>query len=83
MKTLTLYSDNEENLRLIQQIAEKMGIHVKQEEAQTPQKESVSDVLRDWHQHGGLRTVISDPVAWQREQRKDRKLPGRDRVADH
>ena len=27
---------------------------------------------------GGLRHVIPDPVAWQREQRMDRSLPGRD-----
>jgi hypothetical protein len=27
---------------------------------------------------GGLRHVIPDPVAWQREQRTDRSLPGRE-----
>ncbi len=27
---------------------------------------------------GGLHDVIPDPVAWQREQRKDRPLPGRE-----
>lgn len=27
---------------------------------------------------GGLRDVIPDPVAWQRESRQDRPLPGRD-----
>ena len=27
---------------------------------------------------GGLRHIIPDPVAWQREQRADRPLPGRD-----
>ncbi len=27
---------------------------------------------------GGLRHIIPDPVAWQREQRADRSLPGRD-----
>jgi hypothetical protein len=27
---------------------------------------------------GGLRHVIPDPVAWQREQRSERALPGRD-----
>jgi len=27
---------------------------------------------------GGLKDVIPDPVAWQREQREDRPLPGRD-----
>ncbi|WKN29541.1 hypothetical protein PZB74_11260 [Porifericola rhodea] len=82
MKTLTLYSDNEENLRLLQELADKLGVQVREEEEQIlnadfPKKESVAEVLRDWHQHGGLQTSISDPVAWQREQRKDRKLPGR------
>jgi hypothetical protein len=78
MKTLTLYSDNEENLRLIQEVAEKMGIQVQQEQAHSSQKESVTEVLRDWHQQGGLQTIIPDPVSWQKEQRKDRNLPGRD-----
>jgi hypothetical protein len=27
---------------------------------------------------GGLKDIIPDPVAWQREQREDRPLPGRD-----
>lgn len=27
---------------------------------------------------GGLKDVIPDPVAWQREQREDRPLPGRE-----
>jgi len=27
---------------------------------------------------GGLKDVIPDPAAWQREQREDRPLPGRD-----
>jgi hypothetical protein len=78
MKTITLYSDNEENLRLLQELADKLGVQVRQEEEQISNKESVAEVLRDWHQHGGLETSIPDPVAWQREQRKDRKLPGRD-----
>ncbi len=28
---------------------------------------------------GGLKDVIPDPAAWQREQRDDRSLPGRER----
>lgn len=28
--------------------------------------------------NGGLRHIISDPVEWQRQQREDRILPGRD-----
>jgi hypothetical protein len=33
--------------------------------------------LKELRKLGGLRHVIPDPVAWQREQRKERPLPGR------
>lgn len=34
--------------------------------------------LKELRKLGGLRQAIPDPVAWQREQRKERPLPGRD-----
>lgn len=36
------------------------------------------EALKELRKLGGLRHVIADPVAWQREQRRDRPLPGRD-----
>lgn len=36
------------------------------------------DALRKLRELGGLRDVIPDPVAWQREIRTDRPLPGRE-----
>lgn len=36
------------------------------------------DALKELRKLGGLRGVIPDPVEWQREQRRDRPLPGRD-----
>ena len=36
------------------------------------------EALRELRGLGGLRGVIPDPVAWQREMRQDRPLPGRD-----
>lgn len=36
------------------------------------------DALRKLRESGGLRGVIPDPVAWQREIREDRQLPGRE-----
>ena len=36
------------------------------------------EALKELRKLGGLRHVIPDPVAWQREQRKERPLPGRD-----
>jgi len=36
------------------------------------------DALKELRKLGGLRDAIPDPVAWQREQRCERPLPGRD-----
>ncbi len=35
------------------------------------------EALKELRKLGGLRHVIPDPVVWQREQRKERPLPGR------
>lgn len=35
------------------------------------------DALRELRKLGGLRHAIPDPVAWQREERKERSLPNR------
>lgn len=39
--------------------------------------EAIKQAIRNLQQIGAFRT-IKDPVAWQREIRKDRPLPGRD-----
>jgi hypothetical protein len=36
------------------------------------------EALKELRKLGGLSHVIPDPVAWQREQRMERPLPGRD-----
>ena len=36
------------------------------------------EAFQELRRLGGLRRVIPDPVAWQREQRTERPLPGRD-----
>jgi len=36
------------------------------------------EALKELRRLGGLSHVIPDPVAWQREERKERTLPGRD-----
>jgi hypothetical protein len=36
------------------------------------------EALKELRKLGGLRHIIPDPVAWQREQRKERPLPCRD-----
>ena len=39
---------------------------------------SLADILEDISQHGTAFSDIKDPVAWQREQRQDRELFGRE-----
>lgn len=41
-------------------------------------KETPLQALKELRKLGGLRHVIPDPVAWQKEQRQERQLPGRD-----
>ncbi len=41
-------------------------------------QETPLQALKELRKLGGLRHVIPDPVAWQKEQRQDRPLPGRD-----
>jgi len=78
MKTLTLYSNNEENLRLIQELAEKIGIQSEEPFEKAYNGKRMAQALEELAQNVDISQTIPDPVAWQREQRKDRKLPGRD-----
>lgn len=41
-------------------------------------RETPLAALKELRKLGGLRDLIPDPVAWQRAQRKERPLPGRD-----
>lgn len=41
-------------------------------------RETPLDALKELRKLGGLRDAIPDPVAWQREPRCERPLPGRD-----
>lgn len=43
-----------------------------------PPEETPLQALKELRKLGGLRHVIPDPVAWQKEQRQERQLPGRD-----
>lgn len=43
-----------------------------------PRTGTVLDAMKELRRIGGLRQAIPDPVAWQREMRKDRPLPSRD-----
>ena len=51
---------------------------VDEEEKASAEQGTVLDAMRELRALGGLKEVIPDPVAWQREMRQDRPLPGRE-----
>lgn len=54
------------------------SLTVEDESAAMTSKETPLQALKELRKLGGLRQVIPDPMAWQKEQREERQLPGRD-----
>ena len=68
--------DNDEPMQVYVSIPE-----VKRADDSEPHEKSIFELFQSLADSGAF-ADIEDPVAWQREQRKDRPLPGRDRDAD-
>ena len=54
------------------------SLTVDEESMAKASKETPLQALQELRKLGGLRHAIPDPVAWQKEQRQERELPGRD-----
>jgi len=54
------------------------SLTVEDERKATDSQETPLQALKELRKLGGLRHVIPDPMAWQKEQRQERQLPGRD-----
>ena len=84
MKTITLTAHNEADLMLVKMLSERMGITAtiieeKSKSVKAVKKsngKAMADALSKIAGNGNLKS-IKNPVQWQREQRKDRKLPNR------
>lgn len=76
MKTFTIQLDDEQQYQQLLQLAQALGMGTG---APTP---LMSEEERQHHlriiAQGGSGQSIPDPMAWQREIRADRPLPGRD-----
>ena len=78
MKSVTVYSDDEENLALVQALANKMGLTTERSGHQpSTTGEAMAQVLEELAAQDTVAEAIPDPAAWQREIRQDRELPGR------
>lgn len=84
---LTISGKDKRNLNLIRELAEKLGLKVKGDTHQPHLEEKVEDSppnseaiikLMEEMQREGSFSSIDDPVAWQREIRKDKPLYDRE-----
>ncbi|MFA0965051.1 hypothetical protein AB9P05_24795 [Roseivirga sp. BDSF3-8] len=76
-KKLTLYFDNEADMQKVQKVAESMGAYVAAPSG-ISDGHKMSQLLEQIANRNSLGNAIPDPETWQKEMRKDRKLPFRD-----
>jgi len=80
---ITISGKDKKLLEQVAALAKRLGLQVKNPlKKETLKKENTSEKLYQLMEkaaaEGGLFASIKNPVAWQREQRKDRVLPGRE-----
>lgn len=84
MRTITFTANNEQDYELVLKLAQRLGLKYREETlaAPAPEPAPLMEAERQHHlrilAQGGSGKSIPDPVAWQREIRADRPLPGRD-----
>lgn len=76
MKTITFQCQNTNDLMLLMLLAKRMGISTIEEPTNKGKGEKMAIALEKLSQINAF-AHISDPVKWQRQIRKDRKLPKR------
>lgn len=82
MQIIKIEVQNPEDAELILLIAKRLHCRILPE-IDSPKNKIPNSVealkhLRKIAENGGLKHIIPDPVAWQKEIRKDRPLPGRE-----
>ena len=79
---LTISGKDEDRLQQVEDLAKSLGLDIKKplendEKQEKPNGEELYKLMKDMEASGGI-TSIKDPVKWQKEIRKDKKLYGRE-----
>lgn len=89
---ITISGKDRNHLKQVEDLAKKLGLDIsskkgsgtasrekngKTREAKKETSEKLYQLMTEMAESGAFKS-IKDPVAWQREQRKDRPLPGRE-----
>lgn len=80
---LTISGEDKGQLKKVEDLARKMGLCIRKSKSNPSVNESeerqqkLFELMQEMAASSAFKS-IEDPVAWQREQRKDRPLPGRE-----
>ncbi len=77
MTRITIDVSSEEDKKVIMDLLDQLHISAEVTELPVPNGQKMAEIMEEISR-GNPYSGIKDPVAWQREIRKDRKLPGRD-----
>lgn len=79
---ITISGKDKKRIKLVEELAIELGLSIKkstQDETEltdAERSEELYQLMEEMAQSGAFQS-IKDPVKWQKEQRKDRSLPGR------
>ena len=82
MTTITVNTDNEKDLKKLQKLAARNGWQISYTKdavdvlrnSNKEKRKHLFDLMEACSKNGGLKSFGDYPVAWQREQRKDKRL---------
>jgi uncharacterized protein YfkK (UPF0435 family) len=78
MSQLVLESENEQNLKLIKELAEKLNIHcrfvLQKTKFQKSEQDEINDAIEFVKSFSQETTSFGDPLAWQQTERQERSL---------
>ncbi len=81
MQTITLEINDPEVADMIERLAKKLNLKIiknSRENENLKRSKEALKIMKRIARRGTLVKAIPDPVAWQKEIRKDRPLPGRE-----
>lgn len=77
---ITISGKDKKRMELIEKLAEELGLSIfskSSDKKREPNGQSLYKLMKEKAESGGI-SEIEDPVKWQREQRKDKPLYGRE-----
>lgn len=77
---ITISGTDGKRLKLVEELAGELGLSISSKSSETkkePNGKALYKLMKEKAESGGI-SEIDDPVKWQREQRKDKPLYGRE-----